>query len=88
MADLMQDDGVVDREEGNGEKRRVALGAVPVDRLIAHGLRDTEDLLVVTADAEGTEERGRVGGTGARASGDYEALDPISPHQPAIGPSV
>jgi hypothetical protein len=88
MPDLVQDDSAVDRQEGNGEEGRVAFGTVPDDRPLARCLRDTEDPLVVAADTEGTEERGRVGGTRARAAGDYEALDPISPRQPAIGPSV
>jgi len=55
MADLVQDDRVVDREEGNGEERRVGLGAVPVHGAVAQRLLDTEHLLVITPDAKSFE---------------------------------
>jgi hypothetical protein len=73
----VQNDDVIERQEGDGEERRVGLGAVPVNRLLTQRLGDPEDLLVFTVDAESTEDGGRVLGTGARASGDYEALHRI-----------
>ena len=77
VPDLVQDDDVVERQERNGEERRVGVGAAPVDGQLARSLGDTEDLLVLAAHAESAEQFGGVGGTGAWASGDYEALHRI-----------